>query len=82
MKKNRFDTEKTNTGQKIKNGKSRCGMSCALAVTLLGTQMWDCSMLAWADTMEWEGTTQISTSEQYTDLDTSAVSLIIEEVYS
>lgn len=58
------------------------GMSCVVVAAVLGTQLWDCGgRIAWADTLEWEGTTQISTSDQYTNLDTSTVSLVVEEVY-
>ena len=54
-----------------------------VAAAVLGTQFWKCqNTLVFAGTEEWEGIRQISASEQYTELDTATVSLIVEEVYA
>lgn len=53
-----------------------------MAIALGCTQFMECGMIAArASESEYEGTTQFSTSDIYTELDTSAVELVIEEVY-
>lgn len=86
MKKNRAEQyfEQKNAGRKgnrSDRGTIKRGASRVMAIAVFGTQLWDCSFPALAEATEWEGITQVSASEQYTELDTSAVSLIVEEVY-
>lgn len=54
-----------------------------MTLALGGAQVAECGILtAHAQSLEYEGTTQFSTSDVYPSMDTSAVELVVEEVYA
>ena len=59
------------------------GMCFLMTLALGGAQVAECGILtAHAQSLEYEGTTQFSTSDVYPSMDTSAVELVVEEVYA
>lgn len=59
------------------------GMCFLMTLALGGAQIAECGILtAHAQSLEYEGTTQFSTSDVYPSMDTSAVELVVEEVYA